>query len=72
MRKLFVLLAAFLAFRGGRGAIKSGRGELPPGVEGNKGIGLKGLGLGSLLAFWMAPRWLRPIMLAKAMRREPR
>ena len=67
MRKLFLLLAAFLAFRGGRGVAKSSGA-----AAGTATAAGAGLGLGSLLTFWLAPRWLRPIMLARAVRRPPR
>ena len=66
MRKLLLLVAAFLAFRGGRGVAKSGQAAAGAGNAAGKSFGL-----GSLLTFWFAPRWLRPIMLARAMRRQP-
>jgi hypothetical protein len=67
MRKLFLLLAAFLAFRGGREVAKSGRA-----ATGSAAARESGLGFGSLLTLWLAPRWLKPIMIARAMRRPPR
>ena len=67
MRKLLLLVAAFMAFRGGRGVAQSGRAAASAGHATGTG-----LGLGSLLTFWLAPRWLRPIMLARAVRRPPR
>ena len=67
MRKLILLIAAFMAFRGGRGMAKSGRAAASTGNAAGTG-----LGFGSLLTFWFAPRWLRPIMLARAVRRPNR
>jgi hypothetical protein len=57
MKKLLLLAAAILAFKGGRGAAR-------PVTHGAPG---RWPGVGELLAIFLAPRWLRLPMLARAL-----
>jgi hypothetical protein len=64
MRKLLLLLAAAVAL----GLGKRAGGEASKGRDGTGG----GVGLGALLPMLLAPRWMRPLMAARALRRGRR